>query len=30
LLRAFTSAFLVIGLLALSPDCVKAADRLIG
>jgi ABC-type nitrate/sulfonate/bicarbonate transport system substrate-binding protein len=30
LLRAFTPAFLVIGLLALSPDRAKAADRLIG
>ena len=30
LLRAFTPVFLVIGLLALSPDGVKAADRLIG
>jgi ABC-type nitrate/sulfonate/bicarbonate transport system substrate-binding protein len=30
LLRAFTPAVLVIGLLALSPDRVNAADRLIG
>lgn len=30
LLRAFTPVFLVIGLLALSPDGVKAAERLIG